>query len=131
MYLGKNGKAKHQGEKILSQSLTPQAGENNLRGMRTCSPFFCLLAGSLSFLLWGGLQGCSNDADNNKEDGNTTSQTDDNYPLKVCVVSGEELGSMGKPHVHDHNGTIVKFCCEPCLKDFNEDPDKYLAKLKP
>ncbi len=31
------------------------------------------------------------------------------YPLKVCVVSGEKLGSMGNPHVIKHEGTEVQF----------------------
>ena len=60
----------------------------------------------------------------------TTSSATDDYPLKVCVVSGEELGGMGEPYVHQHEGTTVKFCCKPCLKKFNEDPESYLAKLE-
>ena len=80
--------------------------------MRTRLAIVCLSLGCLSFLLSGG---CSAAND---------------YPLKVCVVSGEELGGMGEPYVHEHNGTIVKFCCKPCLKKFNEDPEGYLAKLK-
>ena len=52
------------------------------------------------------------------------------YPLKVCVVSGEELGSMGKPVVIDHEGTEVRFCCKECLPKFNADPAKYIAMLK-
>ena len=52
------------------------------------------------------------------------------YPLKVCVVSGEELGSMGEPYKLTHEGTTVLLCCEPCEEEFNEDPAKYLAKLK-
>ena len=97
----------------------------------TCLPIFCIFLGCLSFLLWGGLQGCSGDAKKTGQDANGTSSSTEDYPLKVCVVSGEELGGMGEPYVHEHNGTIVKFCCKPCLDDFNEDPDKYLAKLKP
>ena len=54
----------------------------------------------------------------------------DDYPLSTCVVSGEELGAHGDPYVHEHNGNIVKFCCKPCLDDFNEDPVKFLAKLE-
>jgi len=52
---------------------------------------------------------------------------DDSYPLKVCVVSGQELGSMGEPIVH--NGTTVKFCCNSCIDDFNAEPEKFPAKL--
>ena len=51
------------------------------------------------------------------------------YPLKTCVISGNELDSHGEPYVHKHEGRTVKFCCEPCVEDFNEDPAKYLAKL--
>lgn len=52
------------------------------------------------------------------------------YPLDVCVVSGEKLGSMGKPHVINHKGTEVRFCCDDCLPEFNKDPDKYVAMVK-
>lgn len=54
----------------------------------------------------------------------------DTYPLKTCVVSGEELGGMGDPFVHVHEGTTVKFCCKSCLKDFNKDPEKYISMIK-
>ena len=67
--------------------------------------------------------------DSNDTESNASAKVD-GYPLKVCIVSGEELGGMGEPYVHEHNGTIVKFCCKPCLKKFNEDPEGYLAKLK-
>lgn len=56
--------------------------------------------------------------------------TTDSYPLTTCVVSGEKLGGMGEPHVIVHEGTTVKFCCKSCLKDFNEDPAKYIAMIK-
>ncbi len=52
------------------------------------------------------------------------------YPLEVCLVSGEELGSMGEPHVFVHNGQEIKMCCDKCVPKFNKDPEKYLAKLK-
>ena len=51
------------------------------------------------------------------------------YPLKTCVVSGEKLGSHGEPYDHKHEGRLVRFCCEGCIDDFNEDPAKYLAKI--
>jgi len=52
------------------------------------------------------------------------------YPLTTCLVSGEKLGEMGDPYVINHKGQEIKFCCKGCVKDFNKDPDTYLAKLK-
>lgn len=56
------------------------------------------------------------------------------YPLTVCVVSGEELGSMGKPvdYTHQEAGQpdrLVRFCCGGCIKTFKKDPAKYLAQI--
>lgn len=53
------------------------------------------------------------------------------YPLKTCVVSDDELGSMGKPVVFVYKGQEIKLCCKSCRKDFNKDPAKYLKKLEP
>ena len=52
------------------------------------------------------------------------------YPLKTCVVSGEELGSMGKPVVIQHEGKEVQFCCKSCMPKFKKDPAKYMKKLE-
>lgn len=51
------------------------------------------------------------------------------YPLEVCIVSGEKLGSMGEPVVIEHEGQEVKFCCDSCVPRFKKDPAKYLSKL--
>ncbi|CAN5788012.1 hypothetical protein BH11VER1_BH11VER1_37830 [soil metagenome] len=51
------------------------------------------------------------------------------YPLNVCLVSGNELGSMGKPITKVYEGKEVKLCCKPCIKKFDANPAKYLAKL--
>ena len=51
------------------------------------------------------------------------------YPLDVCIVAGEKLGSMGKPHVIVHEGQEIKFCCSGCEPDFKKEPAKFLAKL--
>ena len=53
----------------------------------------------------------------------------DGYPLDVCVVSGEKLGTMGDPFVIKHDGKTVKLCCSSCLKEFNKDLAKYMAIL--
>lgn len=47
----------------------------------------------------------------------------------VCIVSGEKLGSMGKPFVFVHEGREIELCCKACKKDFDADPAKYLARL--
>ena len=60
---------------------------------------------------------------------NTGAKADD-YPLKTCLVSDEDLASMGGAHVHKHEGVTVKFCCEGCVEDFEKDPKKFLAKLE-
>jgi hypothetical protein len=53
------------------------------------------------------------------------------YPLSTCIVSDEKLGSMGEPYVFVHEGQEIKLCCKGCLKDFQREPEKYLAKLGP
>ena len=52
------------------------------------------------------------------------------YKLTTCVVTDNELGSMGDPVSIVHEGQVVKFCCEPCIKKFKANPEKYLKKLR-
>lgn len=51
------------------------------------------------------------------------------YPLDVCLVSGEKLGSMGEPVIMVKDGQQIKFCCEKCQPEFETDSSKYLTKL--
>jgi hypothetical protein len=56
------------------------------------------------------------------------------YPLKTCVVSGGKLGGMGKPvaYVYQQAGQpdrMVMFCCKACIRKFEKEPAKFLAKL--
>lgn len=51
------------------------------------------------------------------------------YPLKTCLVSDEDLSSMGEPVVLNHDGQEIKFCCAGCTKSFKKNPAKYLKKL--
>ena len=53
------------------------------------------------------------------------------YPLDVCIVSDEKLGSMGDPVVFDHKGQEIKLCCKACRKKFDKDPATFLKKLEP
>lgn len=53
------------------------------------------------------------------------------YPLKTCVVSGEEFGGdMGKAVKVTYEGTDVYLCCKSCIKKFNKEPAKFVAKVK-
>ena len=51
------------------------------------------------------------------------------YPLDACVVTGEKLGSMGKPYRFMHEGKEVQFCCKSCMPKFKKDPAKYIKKI--
>ncbi len=51
------------------------------------------------------------------------------YPLKTCIVTDNDLNSMGDQQSIVHEGQVVKFCCEPCVAKFKKNPAKYLAKL--
>ncbi len=53
----------------------------------------------------------------------------DHYPLKECVVSGQKLGSMGKPLDVVLANRLVRLCCGGCKKALLSEPAKYLAKL--
>jgi len=48
---------------------------------------------------------------------------------RVCPVSGQPLGSMGKPYKVTVNGQEVFLCCQGCEGEIKENPEKYLAKL--
>jgi hypothetical protein len=48
---------------------------------------------------------------------------------ETCPVSGEPLGSMGKPHKVTVSGRGVFLCCQGCEGEIKGDPEKYLAKL--
>lgn len=53
----------------------------------------------------------------------------DSYPMNTCVISGGKLGSMG--HVVDYvfANRLVRFCCAPCIEDFEKEPLKYLRQI--
>lgn len=49
------------------------------------------------------------------------------YPSDKCLVSGEKLGSMGKPYVEIIDDREYKFCCSGCVKDVKQDPKRFAA----
>lgn len=51
------------------------------------------------------------------------------YPLTVCPISGEKLGSMGEPVVRKYDDREVRFCCAGCAKKFEADLDASRRKV--
>jgi hypothetical protein len=51
------------------------------------------------------------------------------YPLKTCIVTDNDLGSMGDEQRIVYQGQEIKFCCKPCEAKFLKNPAKYLAKI--
>ena len=47
-----------------------------------------------------------------------------------CPLSGEMLGTMGKPQKIEVGGQSVWICCDGCKEKLLADPEKYLEKLK-
>lgn len=47
----------------------------------------------------------------------------------VCPVSGQPLGSMGRPYKVRLQGRDVFLCCQGCEGPLRQEPDKYLARL--
>lgn len=88
-------------------------------------PAITLLAAALL------LSGCSQSVEGTSESAppSVPAAAVKDYPLDVCIVSDEELGSMGDPVVFVHNGQQIKVCCDECRPAFEKDPAKYLAKL--
>ena len=52
------------------------------------------------------------------------------YPLKTCIVSDNDLDSMGEQASFIFQGQTIKVCCKPCIAKFEKNPAKYLKKLE-
>lgn len=57
------------------------------------------------------------------------------YPLEVCLTSGDKLDGMGKSpeyvfRVDSKLDRFLVFCCDGCEEDFMKEPDKYLATIR-
>ncbi len=51
------------------------------------------------------------------------------YPLKTCVIGGDELGSMGDPIEMVVGTRLVRLCCKGCVKGVQKEPAKALATI--
>lgn len=52
------------------------------------------------------------------------------YPLKTCIVSDNDLDSMGEQASFAYQGQTIKVCCKPCIAKFEKNPAKYLKKIE-
>lgn len=52
------------------------------------------------------------------------------YPLGVCPVSDEKLGSMGDPVVLVEGSQEIQLCCKSCKKDFEKNKEAHLKKIE-
>ena len=69
-------------------------------------------------------------ADDKHEKDSPKKETDAKpFPSAVCLISGDKLGSMGKPVAMVVEGQEIKLCCKGCLKEYNEDKAGYMKKL--
>ncbi len=53
-----------------------------------------------------------------------------NYPLKTCIVTDNDLDSMGEQASFVYQGQTIKVCCKPCIAKFEKNPAKYLKKIE-
>ena len=51
------------------------------------------------------------------------------YPIDWCIVSGEKLGEMGPAVDYSYSGRDIKFCCKNCIKIFDKEPARFMARL--
>src|SRR5690554_8033995 len=52
------------------------------------------------------------------------------YPMDVCVISDEKLGSMGDPVVFTEGDQEIQLCCKGCQKDFTKNKEENLKKIE-
>lgn len=46
---------------------------------------------------------------------------------KICPITGEKID---KKISYEYNGKTYYFCCQACIDEFKEDPEKYIKKME-
>lgn len=87
------------------------------------------IAVSLLAVLALGTTSCSSTATAANSGGTAAGSGTKPYPLTTCIVTDNDLGSMGEEQRIVYQGQEIKFCCKPCVGKFMKNPAKYLAKL--
>ncbi len=49
---------------------------------------------------------------------------------KICPISGEKIGGMGKAEKIEYKGKVYNLCCPMCKKDFLKDPEAAIKKIE-
>jgi hypothetical protein len=95
--------------------------KNKLKNLFTVT----LLSGMALFMVSCASTGNGPDSGSVAASGGTKS-----YPLKTCIVTDNDLGSMGDEQRTVYQGQEIKFCCKPCEAKFLKNPEKYLQKIR-
>jgi YHS domain-containing protein len=53
----------------------------------------------------------------------------ENYPAKTCPISGQDLGSMGKPIDMMIGHRLIRLCCAGCIEKVQENPAAAINKV--
>lgn len=51
------------------------------------------------------------------------------YPLDICIVDENVLGSQGKVEEYMYRGTLIYFCKAACIDVFNKNPEKFIGHI--
>ncbi|MEO0413728.1 MAG: hypothetical protein AAF226_02100 [Verrucomicrobiota bacterium] len=52
------------------------------------------------------------------------------YPFDNCAVSRQKLSNSKKVYTREHQGYEIKFCCTPCLKAFEMNPEIVMPRIR-
>lgn len=64
-----------------------------------------------------------------KIDSEMIAQQEAYYPLEKCLVADHDLSEGDSPVTMVYRNRLVKLCCDGCLPEFEENAEKYIAKL--
>lgn len=51
------------------------------------------------------------------------------YPFTTCAVIQKPFDAAGPKHRRVHQGHEVLFCCTPCVRAFDANPDPYMPRI--
>lgn len=93
------------------------------------TPLKTLFAGIILASVALAMNACSSNSAPGSSLPNSSAGGTKSYPLSTCIVTDNDLGSMGDEQRIVYQGQEVKFCCKPCVQKFLKNPEKYLPKI--